>query len=302
MNKTFIFCVLLAIPCFMHVSAVDLAYNLKVGSSYVVATSNTVKLNMNVMGMNVELGNDITSRITYTVNAETDNGYDIDVRYDSVMIASGGMLGDQNLNTGQTMDQIKHVLNSFIGKSFQITLSKKGKVMDVKNYENLFSGLDAFGQSNGIDTQFAEQLKQSFSEEAFLSNMSSYMSYFPATSVNKGDSWTTTNKQITSGIPVEAVTTYTLKEITGNRHIISGNTVLKSEQNGNSTMMIQGMPANLDIKGGINFEMALDKKTGWLNEMTGKIDMDASVEMFIEPLQNQSVKMKITGDIVSSDH
>jgi hypothetical protein len=304
MKKSLLLVVVLVSLSAVRVSAVDLSYNLKVGSSYAQSMKTTFNMGMNVMGQTINMGTAVTSHLTYTVKALKDTCYEIDVRYDSVGVSMSGASGNQSINSSLTsaQGQLSDVLKSFVNKSFQITLSKKGKVVEVRNYEALFSAIDAAGQSGqDANAQIGTQLKQNFSKEAFLSNMEAYMSFFPAKSVNKGDSWSVSNKMVTSGFPVESTTSYTLKDVTNTQYIIFGYSTMKTDKSNGAAMNIQGMTANINMQGGITYDMVLDRNTGWLKEMTGKIDMDATINMGGDQAQGQSMTMKIKGDIVSSD-
>jgi len=304
MKKIFLLVVVLVSLFSVRVSAVDLSYNLKVGSSYVQSTKTSFNMGMNVLGQTINIGTAVNSRMTYTVKAVKDTCYEIDVRYDSVGVSMSGATGNQNLNSGisSATDKVSDMLNQFVNKTFQLTLSKKGKVVDVRNYEALFSAMDAAGQTGqDANAQLGTQLKQNFSKEAFLSNMEAYMSFFPAKSVNKGDSWSVSNKMITSGFPVETITSYTLKEVTNSEYIIFGYSTLKTDKSSGAPMTIQGMTATINMQGGITYDMVLDRNTGWLKEMTGKIDMDATVNIGGGQDQGQSFTMKIKGDAVSND-
>lgn len=304
MKKSLLLVVVLVSLFAVRVSAIDLSYNLKVGSSYIQSTKTSFKMGMNVMGQTMDIVTTVGSHITYTVKSVKDTCYELDVRYDSVEVLMNGLTGNQILNSGlsSAQGQVSDVLKSFVNKTFQLTLSKKGKVVDVRNYEALFSAMESAGQSGqDPNAQISTQLKQNFSKEAFLSNMEAYVSFFPATSINKGESWTCTNNIVTSGFPIESKTTYTLTDVTTRQYIISGVSSVKTSTSGDAPLALQGINASIDIKGGITYEMKLDRNTGWLNQLMGKINMDATVNMEGEDVQGQNFTMKITGDVMSND-
>ncbi len=304
MRKLLLLVVVLVSLFAVQVSAVDLSYNFKVGSSYVQSTKTTFNIGMNVMGQTMSIGTTVNAHMTYTVKAVKDTCYELDVRYDSIGISMNGPTGIQNLNSSLSSAQGKasEMVNQFVNKTFQLTLSKKGKVVDVKNYENLFSTIDNAGSSGqDANAQTSTQLKQSFSKEAFLSNMESYVSFFPGKPVNKGESWNCINKILTSGLAVESNTTYTLKDVTNTQYIITGISSLKTDIASGTPITIQGMNVNIDVKGGISYEINLDRNTGWMKQLTGKIDMDATVNMGGGQQQGQGFTMNITGDIASND-
>ncbi len=303
MKKSLLFVLMLVSVFATRVSAVDLTYNLKVGSSYAQSMKTTMNMGMNVMGQTMNIGTEISSRLIYTVKALKDTCYEIEARYDSVGVSMSGVTGNQSISSAQASaeGQVSDAFKSFVNKTFQITLSKKGKVVDIRNYEALLSAMDAFAQSGqDANAQMGTQLKQSFSKEAFQSNMEAYVSSFPAKSVNKGDSWSVSNKMVTSGFPVETITSYTLKDVTNNQYILFCYSTLKTDKSSGSTINIQGMTASINLQGGITYDMVLDRNTGWPKEITGKIDMDATINMD-GAQQGQSFTMKIKGDIVSND-
>jgi len=304
MKKTLLLALVLVSLFAVRVSAVDLSYNLKVGSSYVQSTKTTFNMGMNVLGQTMNIGTTVSSHMTYTVKSVKDTCYEIDVRYDSIGVAMNGLTGNQSLNSGISTAQgkVSDMVNQLVNKTFQLTMSKKGKAVEIKNYEALFSALESTNQSSqDANNQISTQLKQNFSKEAFLSNMEANVSFFPAKSVNKGESWTCVNKMMTSGMPVESTTIYTLTNVTASQYIITGVSTVKTDMGSGTPMSIQGVTANIDIKGGITYEMALNKTTGWLNQLTGKIDMDANVNVGGGEAQGQSLSMKITGNIESND-
>ena len=115
--------------------------------------------------------------------------------------------------TPEAKDPLSGMLAKMTDKSFQLTLSRKGEVLDVKNLDVIMnSALDALGDNMPAaqKEQLQKQLGDNYGENAFRGNMGSMLTIFPAQPVEVGDSWKS-SLNLESGMVLNVDITYTFK-------------------------------------------------------------------------------------------
>ena len=116
------------------------------------------------------------------------------------------------------------ILSEMVNKPFQISMTKTGKIKEVKNIEGLFESV--FSQFNKIPeeqlSQIKSQLQKAYGEEAFRGNLEMVTAIYPDKKVGKGETWVIKTK-LESGMSADMTTTYQYAEKESNHYLIKGN-------------------------------------------------------------------------------
>jgi len=283
---------------------VSLTLNLKKDSTYYLKTNADLTVSQHIQGQDVNISTVITGVMSHKVTAVTDTVYDMEVRYVSMSMHLGvaGQSMDFDGTDKSKTDPFSKILGSMMDKPFNIQLSNKGRVISVKNMDNLYNSMMAsFPEiTEQQKAQFKTQMEQSFGEKAIRSNFQDAFAMLPQKKIGVNDQWTA-NTKIESGLSADIATTYTLKEITGNAYVIHGNGTLKTGGDGNYKPMNNMFMRFTDMDGSISTNLSLDKTTCWIvdGKITKSIKATASIKQKADatPAETMTYPMSISAVI-----
>ena len=152
---------------------------------------------------------------------------------------------------------------NIIGKKFQVTLTPKGKVVEIKGLKEI---IDAMG-SGKDDPTTQKLLESTLDEKKLTSSFESSYHIFPDKPVKVGESWTQ-KSNVESMFPMDISTGYTLKDVS--------NGVAKISASGDFSMKkddfeSNGMKMKINFTGTYTGTYDLDLTTGI--SKTGNIQM-----------------------------
>jgi len=145
-----------------------------------------------------------------------------------------------------------------IGKKFEVTISPKGRVLDIKGFKEILSSLE----NSSSDPTTKKLIESTFDEKKMISNFESSYRLFPEKPIKIGDTWAQKNT-VESVVPIEINTGYKLKEVNnGIAKITStGDVKMKSDD-----VEISGMKMKIDIAGKYDGTYDMDVSTGISNK------------------------------------
>lgn len=280
-----------------------LELNLVKGDVYTQGSMSNIKMDLSMMGQNIAIDMSMGGHMSFKVLDIKDNIYDLEVRYDSIsmkmnlmdklMEFSSEKMSDMN-------DMMSKMMSTMKNKTFNMKMSKKGKIIEVTNMDSIYSDFYKMSQlSEEQKIQMKAQVEKGFGEESLKSNMGLSCEIFPDKPVEVGDKWTIKGKMV-STITADVITTYELKEVAKDYYLISSSSLLLSDST--ATMEMNNMKMKINLSGSISSDLKVRKRTGWIITSTGKQDIDADAKidgnMNGQIPEGMSMKIKMSGNII----
>jgi len=220
-------------------------------------TKQTISYDYSVNVDDVKSNGDLELTYTYDRIRFNMNMDDIEVSFDSDSATSG--------------DEISKIYKSFIGKQFNVIMTKYGEIKEVKGMDEFLDTLtEPFKSGNtdifGLDylNQLKDSLSGHFSEESIKNDMGLITRYMPKKKVNVGDSWTIKESIDKSNIKIDAEITYTLEKLEDEiAYIIISGTYSTNEP---SKISYDALKANVNLEGNIEGNIQADINNGFIFE------------------------------------
>lgn len=275
MKKTILLSLALLVAVLSHAGKIDFCLNLKTGATYsqnMIAKSN-IKQEVNGMEMNIQMT--IDGNTDYTVKSFENDVYEMDVRFTELTM-SVNVPGQGNLSYSskdpKEDDIMGQVFAGMTKESFEMSLTKYGKVLELRNVEKLWDA--AFASLEDLPEEQMEQIKaqinNSFGDEALVGNMEMAFAIYKDGKVRKGDKWTI-ETDINSTFTGRLTTEYELVDIGKELVSIAGNGTIKTKES-DKFFETGGMKIKYDMAGKMASDIKADRKTGWIIE--AKITQD----------------------------
>jgi hypothetical protein len=224
--------------------AVSNAQKIAVVKGQKLETVTTTKMNMEVMGQNID--NESTSTSNIEVKEANEKGFLFANTLKHMVVKGSAMGQDISFDSDKKEDldgQMGQALKGRIGATQEILVDRQGKVAETKDSASKTPG----GMGDVMNMT------------ADLSKGQAYpvLIQLPSKSVRPGDTWTDS-----TGTPatIKTVTTYTLKEITTEGTQVSFSSTLSK----NGTIEQNGMEIQLDMTGTIKGDATYETATGLL--------------------------------------
>lgn len=239
--------------------------NLTKGEIYNQKMTSNVSILQTINGQQVSMKMSINAKMTYKVTDIQSAVYDMEVRYESLIMKMSLPNGEMEFSSEKNdeKDIFSTILGTMKNKPFLVKMTNTGKVNEVKNIEAVFSNMfDKFPQLSDVQKQQIQgQLMQAYGEKAFKGNIEMCSAIFTDTPVSKGDKWTI-NTQLEAGMSAKMETVYELKDITDSYYQILGNSKIETADK-DAYIESNGMPLKYDMTGTMTSDIKIDKKTGW---------------------------------------
>lgn len=187
-----------------------------------------------------------------------------------------------------------------------ISISKAGKLVEVKNIENLYADLPKIfpDATDAQKAQYKTQMEQSFGEKAFRGSFQDDFPVFPGKPVGLNDSWMATTG-IESIISFKINTTYTLQSIMATAYQIHGESAVEPSAVPPVFQQISDMPIRyMNFSGNVKSDIELDRVTGWVTQSKVTKLIKGTVEIKDNPTVpgGATFPMTIVADLVSTAH
>lgn len=284
----------------------DLSLKLKKGKEYKQITNSKATIIQEVNGQKVNMVMTIKGTMTFLVKDITENGYNMDAKFEelsmSMQMPQGLMEFSSEKNDAN--DIFSTILGAMKDKAFGITMSKTGKITDVKNVEALWStAINTFDQLPEMQKeQIKAQIMKAYGGEALKGNIEMVTAIYPDSPVNRGDKWTI-NTKLESGMSANMTTDYEFAELTSEYALIKGkSTIVTADKD--AYIESNGMPMKYDLTGSIDSEIKVDKNTGWIIEATinQKIEGDTYIKENPQLPNGMKIPMTMINDMVITNN
>lgn len=259
----------IGISCFAQKQS--LVLNLKLDSTYYMSTNANLIVTEQIPGQTMVMTTVISCRVAHKVTAIRDSVYVLEVAYKNFnvhMDLPGGKSIDIRTDDANSNQLVNKIMRTMLDKPFIVTINNKGKVLDIKNSQNLYSGMLS-GLPDSVSAQkkeqFRAQMEQSLGEKSFKTTFQDAFAVLPDVKVNLNDHWSAITN-LESTVSVQIKNTYTLQRITNNEYMIHGDAVVNSPDNP-EYKQVNGIPMRyIDLSGSSTTDIELDKTTGWVTK------------------------------------
>lgn len=261
----------------------DLKLNLEVGKEYKQTTVSKATIVQEFGGQEMEILMTIEGEMSYKVKSLADNNYEMEAEYNRLNIGMKMPQGEMQFSSDKQdeSDIFSTILKEMLDKPFYVTMTKRGKVLSVKNIDALFETV--FNKFSEIPAaqleQIKTQLEKSYGEAGLRGNIEMVSAIFPDRAVAIGDEWTIETK-LESGMTANVTTVYKYAEKNPNYVLIKGNSKVKTVDT-DEYMESNGMEMKIDLTGNMVSEIKIDPKTGWTIE--AKINQNLSGDTVVKP-------------------
>lgn len=232
------------------------------------------------MGMEQKTTSDQTVKYRYDIEKVQPNGaIDLKMTIASMTTKQITPMATVSYNSEKPDEsQPKEYATSFknlIGTTFDVSLSPKGNVTQIKGGENMFEGM--FDDMGDQAKMMEDQMNSQFGSKAMAQSFSQITGFYPNKSVSVGDTWAKTDT-VQVGMEILVHSTFTLKERKDGKATILVNSTLQTNPSFPG-MEMMGMTMKYDLAGTQDGTIVVDEKSGWtLNsdlaqKMKGKINM-----------------------------
>lgn len=284
----------------------DLSLKLEKGKEYKQITNSKTTIIQEVNGQKMNMVMTIKGTMTFLVKDITENGYNMDAKFEelsmSMQMPQGLMEFSSEKNDAN--DIFSTILGAMKDKAFGITMSKTGKITDVKNVEALWStAINTFDQLSEMQKeQIKAQIMKAYGGEALKGNIEMVTAIYPDSPVNRGDKWTI-NTKLESGMSANMTTDYEFAELTSEYALIKGkSTIVTADKD--AYIESNGMPMKYDLTGSMDSEIKVDKNTGWIIEATinQKIEGDTYIKENPQLPNGMKIPMTMINDMVITNN
>jgi hypothetical protein len=269
--------ILLSLVLMTTLMVASYAQKIAVTKGLKLETLTTTKMNMEVMGQNMD--NESTLTNTVELKEVTGDGYLFSNTVKRMTTKISGMGQDISFDSDKKEDmdgQMGQLLKDQIGATQDIQVDKKGKVAGIKE---------------GGDKKAGPDMASMMSMSGDLTKGQPYpiLIQLPATGVKPGDTWTDSSGTVAA---IKTVTTYTLKSITAGNALVSYTGTLAK----NGTIQQNGMEIQMDMTGTVKGESTYEVKSGLLITTTSSSDIKGTMGIMG---QNAPIAATVTANVVA---
>jgi len=290
----------------VYAQKATIALKLTKGNTYYMVTNTNMAINQTINGQPQNINTTLTAKMAFTVTSVMDTSYAMQVKYDRIgmqMELPTGIVSFES-DKNNPNDIFSTIMGNMTNKPFAIVMSKTGKILSIGGTENLAKGLfDGVTQLNDEQKSvFRDQLMTSFGPTAFKSNIEIGTAVFPSVKVGVNDTWRI-NSALEAGMQTKMSTTFTLNEVTASAYMVHGESVI-TPQNSNEYTEMNGMPTKYNVKGTSQYDLKIDKESGWIAEARINQVIKGNVEIKDNPKLpgGMIIPMTITDDQTISNN
>lgn len=276
----------------------DLVYNLQKNEIYKQNLKSNISMKQEVAGQKMTININVSSNSSFKIIDIKDDLYKAKVTYDNIsMDMNMGMLPEDAM--AKVKEMMSKIMNSMKGKSFEMHMTKKGKINSIKGMDSLFMGMfDSIPDiTEESKAQMRTQIEESMGEKSFIANMEQMTAFFPSKPVSVGEKWVNSNSINSAQLSLKIDGEFILKEVKPDYYLITGNGFVITPENA-ATKKTNGMEIKMDLKGNMTFNLKIDRKTGWL--VNAEIIQDLKGNTEILPSESIPDGMKIPMEMINN--
>ena len=246
----------------------DLKLNLQQGEEYKQTVFSNTVIVQDLMGTEMEINMEISGSMLFKVKEVVDENFELIASYKFLGMKMNTPQGTTEFNSDSQDegDVFSKMFREIIDKEFQLTMSSKGKVLEVSGITEMWEGtIDQFTDIPDATRQgIKDNLMQSYGEDAFKGNIEMGTSIFPEKPVGLNEKWEVVT-YLNSGMEATITTEYTLMDETEEFFIIKGEGLMKTNDEADFVMN-NGLPMKYNLEGPMSSELKINKNSGWVVE------------------------------------
>ncbi len=247
----------------------NLNLDFELGDEYLLETTITQDINQNLMGMDVNLEQEMKLAYQFLVEEITSEGdYIISVKYTefdldmsdleiSNLNATQGIEESDSVDIQQELDYFKQ---NILDEQFEMKLSNQGDIVSIASYEvvteEILAEID--------DSEVEEHLSVFRNSDSLKESWQQVLAYLPREKVAVGDSWEN-SFEINEPIAMEVFNYYQLAEINEEKVRIT----LGDNNQANNIFITEslGEEIDFDFSGAQSGEVILNPSSNWIESL-----------------------------------
>jgi hypothetical protein len=256
----------------------DLKLNLKQGQHYLQSMVMDMDMTESVSGQEINISTKMQFDFKQEVKSITSAGdFVVESQYARIAMTVDGMgqkisydSDNKDTSGSEIIKTYTKTFSSIIGKKFQVTMTPKGKVKEIKGLKEIIAAM-----KNGSDESTQRILEGTFDEKKLASNFESSYHIFPDNPVKVGETWTQ-QSSVESMFPIDIKTVYTLKEVKNGIAKIASSGDMNMKKDDFET---NGMKMKIDFTGTYAGTYEMDVNTGMSKRGAVIMPMKGTMEM-----------------------
>lgn len=258
-------------------------FKLEDGKVYSQTTQINGVIKQTIQGMVQETSQNATLNLNMELLEDSEDNSVYNVWYKNIGMSIESAMSGQSMKkefgsdtTGmEEVDPTSIILSKMTDQKFKATVSRMGEIENVEGLEEIITG--ALPEDSASAAGMRGNISSSFGDGGFAKNMETVTAIFPKGKVKIGSSWTK-ESYTSTGMPLIAKNTYTLKSIENNEATIEVNSDLTVDPE-NATTNLQGLDAVFFLEGTREGTIRLNTETGWVREANLTDDITGSINI-----------------------
>ncbi|MGC9342407.1 MAG: DUF6263 family protein [Bacteroidales bacterium] len=273
-----------------------LRFNPQEGLSYISEYDMNTVIDQEFMGIDQQIRMNMLMRTETRVEESSDLENLLSMSYERLAIETVTPMTSLSIDTDANDDQpgIEY-LRLMTKKNFEITVNKLGEIESVEGLEKIISEItEKIEQDNPAAQSYKNTLDDAFGVDNIKNNFRQTTPAYPENEVGIGDKWSYDQLTRTAQFEFKTRNTSEIKDIKANLVLIQTNSSIETP--GNKTIQIEGITANVTMKGNQVAEVSVDRVSGV--PLKGVIKQDIAGELILDMsdqgMQYMNVPMKIS--------
>lgn len=273
--------------------SIDLFLRLEKGKEYKQIMNSKATIIQEINGQKMDMVMTIAGTMTFYVKDFSATGYSLETKFESLSMSMQMPQGSVSFSSEKNdpSDIFSTILGAMKNKTFEVLMSKTGKITEVRNVEALWgTAINQFEQLSEMQKeQIKDQTMKAYGADALKGNIEMVTAIYPDKPVNKGNRWTV-NTKLESGMSAKMTTDYEFTELTSDYALIKGISNIETADK-DAYIESNGMPVKYELTGSMTSEIKVDKNTGWIIE--AKINQEIKGNAYIKENPQMPGGMKI---------
>jgi len=230
----------------------------------------TQKVGGQTMNMNQNIGTDYT----FNIKNGDERLKDVEVTYNRMFIKSSAMGNTMNVDSNDSDTTKSNPLRGLTNAGFTMSLAPNGEVKTVIGVDKMISDIAARSSKDSVAVkQMKATLSQQFNAESMRHTMETSLKIYPDKAIKIGESWVI-NAKMQISMPIETVTTYTLKEVKDGVAYLDLRGTLLSK----GLFKSMGSEIQSDLSGTNIGDAELDIQTGFILKSHSRVDLTGTMQ------------------------
>ncbi len=298
----FLFAILFAVQI-SFAKKLDLKLNLEKGETYKQIMVSKTKVAQEVMGQKIDILITMHCTSSFKVVDIVDGNFKLEICYDEMSMDMKMPQGNQSFSSesNDESDPLSAVLSKIIGKKFSMTMTEKGKVLEIEGMSELMTSMfDDVEHSNPQIEQMKQQFEQAFGEDAFKNSFEKTTAIYPEGKIKKGAEWESESNQ-NMGFTINSKSTYKLVDFDKSVANVTGTSLLATPEV-SAAIEMGPMKMEYQLSGEMKTNMKIDRKTGWVKEAKMTQKLEGEILMSGDNLpEAMKLPMKMQSDIMITE-